>query len=313
MAALVHLDTDLGGDPDDLCALALLLGRPDVELTGITTTSDAGALRAGMVEYVLRLAGRADIPLAAGADGSLGGYRIPPAFPDLEQHWPGGLAPRPAPPGAALDLLAESISAGATVVAVGPYTNLALLEATRPGTLAASELIVMGGCVHPVPPGLPAWGPEQDYNLYQDTLAARIVFEHGNPLVVPLEATLQVTLKRTQVPRLRAAGALGELIALQGELEAASGASALGRAHPGLPDDLLNFQHDPLTCAVAAGWDGAVVEELPLTVTLMDGLLRLSPDPGGKLTRVVTRVDSAAFDEAWLRAVEHASGVQHLA
>jgi inosine-uridine nucleoside N-ribohydrolase len=34
---LVHLDTDLGGDTDDACALALLLGQAGVELAGITT------------------------------------------------------------------------------------------------------------------------------------------------------------------------------------------------------------------------------------------------------------------------------------
>ena len=31
----IHLDTDLGGDPDDACALAMLLGWPGVELVGI--------------------------------------------------------------------------------------------------------------------------------------------------------------------------------------------------------------------------------------------------------------------------------------
>jgi len=35
---LVHLDTDLGGDTDDACALALLLGQADVQLAGITST-----------------------------------------------------------------------------------------------------------------------------------------------------------------------------------------------------------------------------------------------------------------------------------
>ena len=44
MAALriLHLDTDLGGDPDDVCALALLLGLDDVGLVGITTNLEDG-------------------------------------------------------------------------------------------------------------------------------------------------------------------------------------------------------------------------------------------------------------------------------
>ena len=32
---LVHLDTDLGGDTDDACALALLLGQDAGELAGV--------------------------------------------------------------------------------------------------------------------------------------------------------------------------------------------------------------------------------------------------------------------------------------
>ncbi len=40
----IHLDTDIGGDMDDLCALAMLLKWPDLEITGVTTVSeDQGA------------------------------------------------------------------------------------------------------------------------------------------------------------------------------------------------------------------------------------------------------------------------------
>ena len=43
----LHLDTDIGGDMDDLCALALLLKLPDVELTGVTTVAEEQGRRAG--------------------------------------------------------------------------------------------------------------------------------------------------------------------------------------------------------------------------------------------------------------------------
>jgi hypothetical protein len=42
----IHLDTDLGGDTDDACALAMLLGWPGVELVGIATTADPGRYEA---------------------------------------------------------------------------------------------------------------------------------------------------------------------------------------------------------------------------------------------------------------------------
>jgi hypothetical protein len=73
----IHLDTDIGGDTDDLCALAMLLGWPDVELVGVSTCSDSGGLRAGLARYALRLAGQEGVPVVAGADGSVGGYRVP--------------------------------------------------------------------------------------------------------------------------------------------------------------------------------------------------------------------------------------------
>ncbi|MBA3288441.1 MAG: hypothetical protein H0U21_10515 [Acidimicrobiia bacterium] len=57
----MHLDTDLGGDPDDAFALALLLAWPGVELVGITTNLDVGGERAGCVRRVLQLAGRDDV------------------------------------------------------------------------------------------------------------------------------------------------------------------------------------------------------------------------------------------------------------
>lgn len=64
----VHLDTDLGGDIDDLCALTLVLAIPAVEVTGITTVLEDDGRRAGYVRRALALAGRLDVPVAAGAD-----------------------------------------------------------------------------------------------------------------------------------------------------------------------------------------------------------------------------------------------------
>lgn len=301
---LIHLDTDLGGDTDDLCALAVLLGLPDVELIGITTCTDPGGVRAGQTAYALALAGREGIPVAAGAAGSLAGFRVEPGVADPARYWPEPIPPLPSPPGAALDLLARSIDRGAMVVAIGPYTNLALLEAARPGALASIEVVLMGGVVTPVPEGLPDWGPEMDYNVQQDTTAARLVFERCDPIIVPIPVTLQVTLRGAHLPRLRAGGPLASLVAPQGELHAAENdMPGLARAHDRLPSDLLNFQHDPLACMVAAGWDGVTIERLPLTAHPDGGLLTFRVDPGGKPTRVVTAVDAERFSRDWLNAV----------
>ncbi len=72
----IHLDTDLGGDIDDLCALAMLLRWPGgVQFSGITTVGDQNGRRAGYVRYTLEMEGRNDIPVATGADISQGFYR----------------------------------------------------------------------------------------------------------------------------------------------------------------------------------------------------------------------------------------------
>jgi inosine-uridine nucleoside N-ribohydrolase len=95
----IHLDTDLGGDTDDACALAMLLGWPGVEITGITTVADPGGRRAGYMAHLLSLAGRDDIPLAAGAEVSSTTLSRADPITD-ERHWLATINPRPSPPGA---------------------------------------------------------------------------------------------------------------------------------------------------------------------------------------------------------------------
>ena len=304
----IHLDTDLGSDTDDLCALAMLLGWPDVELTGITTVNDPGGMRAGYVAFALELAGRTGIPVAAGAEGSIGGFYVPLAFPD---YWPEPIEPRSSPPGEALERIADSIEAGATVVAIGPYTNLAAFEAWRPGALKEAGTVVMGGHVPPAAAGDPPWGMRDDFNVQQDAAAAQVVFERCTPTVVPVPTCLRVALRRRDLPRLRAAGLLGALLADQGERHAVdNGRTALPAAYEALPDDLLNFQYDPLACAVAAGWPGAQISDLDVAVSFEGRFLRMDLDERGSSMRIATDVDAEDFSEAWLQAVERASAAR---
>ena len=85
-----------------------------------------------------------------------------------------------------------------------------------------------------------------------------------------------------------------------------SGMGNLGRAHAALPDDLLNFHYDPIACAVALGWPGAVVEDMDLQPVLDGEVLRFQPHPEGRLMRVVVDLDAEGFAEKWLSAVEAA-------
>ena len=303
----IHLDTDLGSNPDDLCALAMVLGWQGAELTGITTTSDPGGLRAGFVRHAMGLAARREVPVAAGADGSLGGYVLSPV--SIPDHWPEPIPPRPGRPGEAIDLLAASAEIGATIVALGPYTNLAMVEAARPGLLAAAGVVVMGGHVPPTPEGFPRWGVSEDFNVQQDTVAAKVVLGRCRPTVVGLASSLTVGLRREHVAPLRASGPLGQLMADQAEAHARdNGRPELVRAHPALGEGLLNFHHGALACAVALGWDGVAITDLAIGFELReDGLVHMKQDETAPELPVVTAVEGPRFERVWLEAAIRAS------
>jgi purine nucleosidase len=299
----IHLDTDLGGDLDDLCALALLLAHPDIEITGITTAADAGGRRCGYVKYALRLAGRSDIPVAAGADVSLGYLRWRPGYYADADYWPEPIAPSPNPLEEALGLIERSVERSATIVGIGPYTNLALLDRRRPGLLDVAPLYLMGFFVRPVPEGFPRWDIDTDWNVQSDVAAARRLLEAHSPTLIPVEVTLQTSLRRSDLPRLRQASPLGALLARQAEAFARDerNEEKIGQTCAGLPDDLINFLHDPLACAVALGWDGVTIATLPLRAVLNEaGYLRAVISTDGKPTRVVTGVDANRFGDWWL-------------
>lgn len=304
----LHIDTDIGGDIDDLCALALALKWPNVELCGVTTVAEHAGRRAGYVHRVLELAGRADVAVAAGADAAEGFYREFPLLPKGEEaYWPGGVESYPTPCDDALDLLGQSIRRGATICAIGPYTNLALLERRTPGILREAKLCLMGGFVYAPREGFPGWDYKRDYNVQVDAESADVVFVNAvSPTLVTLAVTAETALRASQLEALKAGDALARLIATQAEVYAATEhrTAEYARGYAGLPRDFINYQHDPLACAVALGWrDGVETEELPLNSSIEDGWLVQRVEEGGRPAKVVTRVDGRAFDDFWLRTV----------
>jgi hypothetical protein len=102
---------------------------------------------------------------------------------------------------------------------------------------------------------------------------------------------------------LQKAGPLGELLAQQAEAFAVDehNEREIGEVYEGLPNDIINFLHDPLACAIALGWnDGLQIEEIPLLLEEKEGWLHERIDPSGKPTRVVTQIDGAHFNSFWL-------------
>jgi purine nucleosidase len=204
----VHLDTDLGGDIDDLCALAMLLRwREDVHIIGITTVAEAKGKRAGYIRYVLSLEEKDEIPVAAGADVSQGFYRYSElGYPPEQRYWPEKITPLSNEPDKAIELLKQSIDQGATIIGIGPFTNLYLLDMKYPGILKQANLFLMGGFVYPVRTGFPGWGNDLDWNIQVDAKSAKHVIENSNPTLIPLTITVETALRRAYLKDLEKAG-----------------------------------------------------------------------------------------------------------
>lgn len=303
----VHLDTDLGGDIDDLCALAMLLRWEDVTLTGITTVAEAYGRRAGYVYHILELENRTDIPIAAGADVSQGFYRYRElGYPDEERYWSKPIATRPNPTEEALRLLEQSIEQGAVIIAIGPFTNLSLLERRHPGILKTAKLFLMGGYIYPIRPGFPRWNNDMDWNIQVDVKSAKHVIEESHPTLIPLSVTVETALRRACIKDLQTAGPMGRLLARHAEAfaEDEQNETKIGETCEALPGDIINFLHDPLACAIALGWnEGVKIEEIPVALDEKEGWLYERVDPAGRPVHVVTEINGRCFNEFWLNKI----------
>lgn len=293
----VHLDTDLGGDIDDICALAMLLKWPDVKIIGITTSAEEQGRRAGYVKYVLKLTGRTDISVKAGENVNEQ-YRFKTLeYPPEEENWPEKISPSPNSVNEALELLKNSIEAGATIIAIGPFTNLYLLDKKYPGILKKANLYMMGGYVYSIREGFPQWGNDSDWNIQADVTSAKHVLENSDPTLIPLTVSVETALKRAYLSELQGSGPVGTLLVRQAEL------------HEKLYKNegkygLINFLHDPLAVAIALGWrDGVELQKTPLVYEEKNGWLYERIDTQGKTTNIVTRINGKKFNQLWLDIV----------
>ena len=140
MSTKILLDTDIGTDADDAVCLSYLLWHPDAEILGITTVGHDAVRRAAIARRLCDQYGAPEIPIAAGADQP---FFANPFWLDHQINQDGILAepppPGPARPADALRLMRETIHAHpgeVVVVTIGMLTNLALLAATEPETVA---------------------------------------------------------------------------------------------------------------------------------------------------------------------------------
>jgi pyrimidine-specific ribonucleoside hydrolase len=305
------IDTDPG--IDDALAILLTLASPEVDLRLVSTVhgnvdlaqTTENALR------VLHLAGRSDVPVAAGARDSLvyrqperaghvhgssglGGVDLPPS--------PARVDPRPAVVALA-DLLLTS-ETPVTVAAIGPWTNIALLLATYPEAAERiGRLVLMGGSA--------ARGGNvtaaAEFNVWADPEAAQRVLGSGVPTVlVGLDVTLPTVLDEEGIARFAAAGPVGVTAAaiLQQYLDHAR--SAYGTTGVVVHDALA------LTEAIVPGTLGTVRRDVVVDTTLGAGrgqtlVDRRAVSDSPTAVQVAETVDSPAAVEFLVSRLESLS------
>jgi inosine-uridine nucleoside N-ribohydrolase len=210
----IVLDCDPGHD--DAIAIMVALGSPEVELRAVTTVAGNAPLHRTTANAIriLDFVGRADIPVAAGADRPL----VQPGGDHGDVHGETGLDGPDLPPPArepvaahAVDVIAEAATSSdrpITLVATGPLTNVALLAALRPAAAAALErVVIMGGSI-----GLGNVTPAAEFNIWADPEAAARVFGSGiDVTMVGLDVTHKALFTSAHVGRL--AGRVGRTVA----------------------------------------------------------------------------------------------------
>lgn len=180
MSKKIILDTDIGDDIDDALALLLLL-KLDVELIGVTTVFRNTRLRARLAKRILSLAGKTDIPVYAG-------YADPLAYVadrdavfvqytaelENEEYAPDNRDERNGAEAAEFLLrAARKYGKQLTILAIGPYTNLAMAYKSDPSAFSDCNIVLMGGCFY-----------EQfiEYNAAMDPEACDVLLRSDLPL-----------------------------------------------------------------------------------------------------------------------------------
>ncbi|PZF84690.1 nucleoside hydrolase [Jiangella anatolica] len=251
------LDTDIGTDVDDLLALAMALGSPELEVAAVTTVYGDVELRARIVAKVFAAAGRAAPPIAPGEPETLSGRPV---------WWPGH-------EGSTIADLGEQVYAGgrdaagelaasATVVAIGPLTNVAV--ALRRPDRETERVVMMGGEFR---------AGVVEHNVRCDVTAAAEVFASGlDLLAVGLDQTQRVRLGRAELDAISARGAFGGLIGA----EMRRFWAFAGQDH--------NVPHDPIAVLTLARPDLFATERGTITVETDGdgaGTTRFASDPAG--------------------------------
>ena len=203
----VIIDTDPG--VDDALALLLAMRSPELKIEGITPVAGNVPLELGLPNALrmVEIAGRADIPVAAGAKVPLLRRLVTATYAHGENGLGGAVFPEPQltpiaiPAAEFIREVVRKYPGEITLITIGPLTNIATALNADP-TLGSQikGLVMMGGSL--------SGGnitPAAEFNIYVDPEAARIVFQSGIPItMVGLDVTRKTSLTDDHVRALEA-------------------------------------------------------------------------------------------------------------
>ena len=278
---LVDCDTGI----DDAMALLYLFACPTIEVVAITSVfgNNTAARCAHNTMRVLELVGRADIPVAVGAEGPIVG---PLTYLATHVHGSDGLgdaglsttiSSRPSSLTAVELILqtARRYQRALRVLALGPLTNLAHALAAEPALAEmVADVVIMGGAADA--PGNQT--PAAEANIVHDPEAAAAVLAAGWPTtLVPLDVTMTEIVTEDHVARLRAADTpVTRFVAAASEFYFDHyGFSSYGRR--------CSPCHDAVAAAVLTG------EVVPTSFPLVDVEVDCTDGPGRGATICDTR------------------------
>ena len=204
----IIIDTDIGGDIDDVYAVGLALQSPELNILGITTEFVDTTLEARLTSRFLHETGHSDIPVAAGTPkrpatiGALSQARYAERWP-ADQKYPD-----------AVNFLLQQIRqhpGEITLIAIGPESNLgAAIDRDIATFRKLKRVVVMGGSVYrgynPNNTYFLNKTPSIEYNIAADPGAAQKLFTSGVPLfVMPADST-QIKLEELRRGEIFTAG-----------------------------------------------------------------------------------------------------------
>ena len=203
----IIIDTDPG--VDDAIAIFLALRSPELKVEAITPVCGNVPLELTLPNALrlVEIAGRTDIPVAAGASHPLIRRLVTARYAHGNNGLGGVDFPGPTTKPAretANEIISRIIreSPGEiTIVALGPLTNIATVLRSDPEIAGMVRgIALMGGSL--------SGGnitPSAEFNFYVDPEAARIVFDSHIPLtMVGLDVTRKVLLREDHVQQLEA-------------------------------------------------------------------------------------------------------------